>query len=229
MLPALFVLALAAFGVLIFLCSDAARLATVLRWSGPASLTGIGVVASVVGFAPAAAVAVMLAVVWARRLRRRGVDALDLPQGRTSIRAAALEMEVDRATKAIGGFVLAGSFEGRALASLDLDQLVALWRELSIDRESRELLEAYLDRRFPTWRIGAKANHRLRHGASPTAGAMSKEEAYQILGLEAGAAATDIREAHRRLLQGLDTGIGRASFLAARINEAKHVLLSDHD
>jgi DnaJ-class molecular chaperone len=57
---------------------------------------------------------------------------------------------------------------------------------------------------------------------------MTKEEAYKILGLEAGAAATDVRKAHRRLMQRLHPDIGGTSFLAARINEAKDVLLSNH-
>ena len=57
---------------------------------------------------------------------------------------------------------------------------------------------------------------------------MTKEEAYKVLGLEAGATATDIRQAHRRLMQRLHPDLGGSSFLAARINEAKDVLLSNH-
>jgi hypothetical protein len=59
---------------------------------------------------------------------------------------------------------------------------------------------------------------------------MTKQEAYKILGLESGAAATDILEAHRRLMQGLGSDVGDGtSVLAARLNEAKNVLLSNHD
>ncbi len=58
---------------------------------------------------------------------------------------------------------------------------------------------------------------------------MTKEEAYKILGLEAGAAAADIRKAHRRLMERLNPDVGRTSLLAARIDEAKNVLLSNHD
>lgn len=58
---------------------------------------------------------------------------------------------------------------------------------------------------------------------------MTKEEAYKVLGLEAGAAAADVRKAHRRLMQRLHPDIGGTSFLAARINEAKDVLLSNHN
>ncbi len=57
---------------------------------------------------------------------------------------------------------------------------------------------------------------------------MTKEEAYKVLGLEFVAPAADVRKAHRCLMQRLHPDIGGSSFLAARINEAKDVLLSDH-
>ena len=94
--------------------------------------------------------------------------------------------------------------------------------------ESRQLLETYLDGRFPVWREDTKANGGDGKGVAPGSGAMTKEEAYKILGLETGATAADIRKAHRRLMQRLHPDLGGTSFLAARINEAKDVLLSNH-
>ena len=115
------------------------------------------------------------------------------------------------------------------LATMGESELVALYRELGGDFESRQLLEAYLDSRFPVWRKNAKADHRQRLGGAPGTGPMTKEEAYKVLGLEAGAAAADVRKAHRRLMQRLHPDIGGSSVLAARINEAKDVLLSNHN
>jgi DnaJ-domain-containing protein 1 len=108
-------------------------------------------------------------------------------------------------------------------------ELIALYKELAADAESRQLLEAYLDSRFPVWRKDPKANLGKRLGSAPGSGPMTKEEAYKVLGLEAGAAAADVRKAHRRLMQRLHPDVGGGSFLAARINEAKDVLLSDHN
>ena len=126
------------------------------------------------------------------------------------------------------GMVLAGRYETRLLGSMDLGELKELYGELAGDQESRQLLETYLDGRFPVWRDDPKPNGGDRHGVAPGSGAMTKEEAYKILGLEAGATAADIRKAHRRLMQRLHPDLGGTSFLAARINEAKDVLLSNH-
>ena len=145
------------------------------------------------------------------------------------VRTAALEMELDHETGALEGLVLAGRAEGRMLGAMSRAELSALYGELSSDAESRQLLEAYLDSRFPAWRGDLEAHGGERLGVAPGAGAMTKEEAYKVLGLEAGAAAADVRKAHRRLMQRLHPDIDRTSFLAARIDKAKDVLLSDHD
>jgi hypothetical protein len=113
-----------------------------------------------------------------------------------------------------------------SMGTADLKQLHA---ELRADPESRQILETYLDGRFPVWRKDPKANLGKGLGGAPGSGPMTKEEAYKVLGLEAGAAAADIRKAHRRLMQRLHADVGGTSVLAARINEAKDVLLSNHD
>ena len=153
-----------------------------------------------------------------------------MPRGqRSTVRTAALEMELDHDTGRLEGIVLAGRHEQKTLSSLTLKQLKELYKELAGDSESRQLLETYLDGRFPVWRKDAEANGGEGLGVAPGAGAMTKEEAYKVLGLEAGAAAADVRKAHRRLMQRLHPDIGGTSFLAARINEAKDVLLSNHN
>lgn len=59
----------------------------------------------------------------------------------------------------------------------------------------------------------------------PRAGAMSREEAYEVLGLHPGAGKTEIREAHRRLMRGAHPDAGGSDWLAARINQARDILL----
>jgi DnaJ-domain-containing protein 1 len=89
-------------------------------------------------------------------------------------------------------------------------------------------MEAYLDRRFPGWRIDADRDQNPGPDIHAKAGAMTEEEAYQILGLEPGASAEEIRRAHRTLMKKLHPDQGGTTYLAARVNGAKEILLSRH-
>ena len=57
--------------------------------------------------------------------------------------------------------------------------------------------------------------------------AMSRAEALKVLGLDEGAMEDDIRAAHRRLILQNHPDKGGSSYLAAKINEARRVLLGE--
>jgi DnaJ domain len=140
------------------------------------------------------------------------------------VRTAFVEMELEHDTGTMRGRILAGPHEGVPLDALDIATLVGCLAE--IDEESRALLATYLDRRHPAWREHGQGDAAAGRGAS--SGPMTEQEAYQILGLQLGATADEIRRAHRTLMKKLHPDQGGSTYLASRINEAKDTLLRRH-
>ncbi|BAT60819.1 chaperone protein DnaJ [Variibacter gotjawalensis] len=143
------------------------------------------------------------------------------------VRTAFVEMELSHDTGEMQGVILAGPYEGTSLDALNVPTLVRLLAD--IDDESRALLAAYLDRRDSRWRENGDPGQAAGSGvAAGGGGPMTPEEAYQVLGLEAGASADDITRAHRNLMKKIHPDQGGSTYLAARVNMAKDVLLRRH-
>ncbi len=143
--------------------------------------------------------------------------------GRSSTaRSAMVEMQLDHDSGAMTGRVLAGAYAGRAVETLSRPELVALRQELMLDDpDGARLLEAYLDRRFAGWRETDEGQRQRRGGA----GAMSRREALEVLGLAEGVSAAEIIRAHRTLMKKFHPDHGGSTTLAARVNQAKDVLM----
>jgi hypothetical protein len=150
------------------------------------------------------------------------------PGQHSNVESAFLRMSLNHETGEIVGEVLQGRFSGKQLAEMTLDELLELYEECrNVDEESAALLQAYLERAHgDDWREHVEAH---RGGASqpPTdSSQMTRKEAFEILGLMPQATHEDIIEAHRRLMQKLHPDRGGSTYLAAKINQAKEVLLS---
>ncbi|MAS07358.1 MAG: molecular chaperone DnaJ [Ahrensia sp.] len=219
--------AFVALGLYYFASATPAQIANKLRLVGPAFLVLAGAIFSLAGRISIGAPLIMMAVAWYGRQRRMGRSRRTGGQ-KSVVRSAWLEMELDHDSGDMDGIVLVGRFEGRRLFEMSEEELGDLAADLKDDRESAELLEAYLDRRMPGWRDDADADPGPGHRGPYSTGAMTHEEAYKILGLEPGAAAVDIRKAHRSLMQRVHPDLGGNAFLAQRVNEARDVLLRDH-
>ncbi len=151
------------------------------------------------------------------------------PGQKSTVRTATIEMELDHDTGEMSGRVLAGPFAGRALGSLSLAEAVSLWENCRVtDPQGAQLLEAMLDRAQPDWRelhgIGARGDSAEPSG-SASGGRMTVREAYDILGLKPGASRDDINRAHRELMKRFHPDQGGSNYIAAKINEAKDLLL----
>lgn len=159
---------------------------------------------------------------------------------RSDVETAYLRMSLDHDSGEVEGTVLAGKFQGRRLSELSPAELMELLAECRVnDEQSAGVLEAYLDRTAgPDWRAGADAGSgsgqeesgggrrsRWGRGAGSSQGAMTREEAYEVLGLKPGASEKEIKEAHHRLMREYHPDHGGSTYLAAKINEAKDLLL----
>ncbi len=135
-------------------------------------------------------------------------------------------MSLDHDTGRMDGEVIAGTFSGRRIGELGLEELLALVAECErADPSSVSILESYLDREHgDAWREARRGGGEGR----PSGGTaeMTVDEALEVLGLEAGASHDDIVAAHRRLMQKLHPDRGGSGFLAAQINRAKDLLLA---
>jgi hypothetical protein len=137
-----------------------------------------------------------------------------------------LEIELDHDTGDMRGRVLKGIFSGKSLRQLSDDDALRFYAEAgAADSETARVLEAYLDRRLgPDWRAKAQEKTSSRQ-SSRGSSAMTREEAYRVLGLSPGAGEEEIRDAYKRLMMNLHPDRGGTDYLAAKINEAKDVLL----
>ncbi len=141
----------------------------------------------------------------------------------STVRTAYLEMSLDHATGAMSGRVLKGRFAGRALSDFTAAERLDCLAELRAnDAQAAQLFEAYLDRSAPGWDRGtASAGGR----GSAQSRAMGVEEAYLVLGLNPGATRDDVQAAHRNLMKRFHPDQGGSTYIAAKVNEAKDVLL----
>ena len=151
------------------------------------------------------------------------------PVRSATYRTASVEFEGKPGQAPSDGLVLVGPSTEMRLSGLPIAEIARLLALCAQgDREGGELLEAYLDRRRPGWRVDAERDGDARPGAPLQPGTMTEEEAYQVLGLERGAPLDRIRAAHRLLMKRLHPDQGGSAERAARVNAARDRLLGRH-
>jgi hypothetical protein len=206
-----------------------AKIAGLIRKLGG---VGLIVVAGFLALRGAYVIAVPLFVVGLGLAGHSGLLAGSFPWGqkttgqRSRVVTGLLAMELDHDTGAMDGEILAGNLRGKRLSSLAEGELRAFYTEcVATADQSRALMEAWLDRNQSGWRDRWEAPRATSRPQPSTA--MSKDEALAVLGLKKGATADAIRSAHRRLMKDLHPDRGGSDYLAAKVNQAKDVLLQD--
>lgn len=146
----------------------------------------------------------------------------------SQVETAFLRMNLDLGSGEMDGEVLQGGYRGRTLGDLSLDQLIGLLGECAADEQSAQVLMAYLERYHPDeWRerAGAAGAGDGSGRAAAGSGAMTRDEALEVLGLEGDPTEDEIKEAHRDLMTKLHPDRGGSTYLATKINQAKDLLL----
>ncbi len=221
-----------------FAKADPATLVVALRWIG--GILGVLLLVFLVvrGFGSVAFPLAFLAMMILRRRRARqplgglfgggfGFPGRSRPSPgqSSSVETVYLRMTLDHDSGEMAGTVLQGPFAGRELSSLGVDELLTLLAECArADQQSARLVEAYLDRGpHADWRERMEARERASRSVGKAG--MTAEEARQILGVGVGAKPEEIKDAHRKLMQTNHPDHGGSTYLAAKINLAKEVLL----
>jgi hypothetical protein len=112
-----------------------------------------------------------------------------------------------------------------ALGGLSLALMLILTGRGGIALGALTLFGPLVYQRWQAGRGGRVSGSSAGPGPRARSGAMSRAEAFEVLGLRPGASESDIKEAHRRLMRGAHPDTGGSDWLAARINQARDILL----
>jgi hypothetical protein len=208
--------------------ADPRRLATILRKAGGVAALAAAGFLILRGALPVAIPLAVFGLSLLGRVSGSPFGSSRTPGQKSQVRTDRLEMALDHDTGDMDGKCLTGRFAGRTLSSLGDPELMELLQEFRADgAQETALIEAYLDWRLPGWRdrdTGERAKAKAGRARSK-GGGMSAEEAYAVLGVGPGASEDDIKQAHRKLMMKMHPDQGGSTYLAARINEAKEILL----
>ncbi|MEM8563315.1 MAG: DnaJ domain-containing protein [Pseudomonadota bacterium] len=140
----------------------------------------------------------------------------------STVETSLLRMQLAHESGDLEGEVLSGKFKGWRLADMSREQLDDFMYYCRLeDDDSARLLDSYMQQRFP-----GEGPFGDTHSTGQGSGTLDRQEALKILGLDEDATRDDIIAAHRSLMQKLHPDRGGNDYLAAKINQAKDVLLS---
>ncbi|MBK1718539.1 sulfate transporter CysZ [Thiocystis violacea] len=135
-------------------------------------------------------------------------------------------LTIDHLSGDMNGEILAGPLAGRPLDQIGTEELLDLLMTCyQTDAESAEALEVYLTHERGHRIHEPPPRHRAEAAPQPENRAMDAAEARAILGIKPEDGPDEIQGAHRRLIQRLHPDRGGSDYLAAKVNEAKRILL----
>jgi hypothetical protein len=221
----LFFLLFAVAGLFWLMTIPARQRVAVLSTAGPVLVIMVGSVLTLLRRGAIGIPLIIIGVSWWRRNRsKRPISSAE--GQKSTVRSTNLEMELDHDTGEMDGTILTGRMQGVRLSSLSEEEILSLYFEFRSDTDSISLLESFLDRYNPDWRGRVDSDAFRNQNGTSGFDKMTRQEAFQILGLEPDASQEEIHQAWRRLIKGVHPDSGGSAFLAAKINTARDILLS---
>lgn len=172
---------------------------------------------------PLAAAAIFL-------LRRRPLFSASQPSSgqQSDVKTDWLHATLDHDSGSMDAEILQGKFAGRKLSDLSYSGLSELNAELQDDEQSAVILDTFMDRNFSDHQESNQSKARdgdSQWSNSNDQNGMSKAEAFEILELKPGATIKEIKNAHKKLMKKFHPDHNGSAYMAAKINQAKDILL----
>lgn len=135
-----------------------------------------------------------------------------------------LHATLDHDSGDMDAIILKGEFEGRKLSDLSHDQLRTLYEMLKDDEQNAAILMTFMERNFSGSSENQENGNKQRSNDSSQSG-MSQSEAFEILELQPGSSDIEIKAAHKKLMKKFHPDHNGSAYMAAKLNQAKDILL----
>ncbi len=153
----------------------------------------------------------------------------------STVETSLLRMTLDHESGEVDGELLTTVSKGKYLSEFGMSDLISLYVLANKQYpDSTEVLAAYLDRKYGSdWREASNAGNdsgeSRQNSRTRDSDEMTTSDAYEVLGLNHNATEDEVIAAHRKLMLKLHPDRGGSNYLAAKINQAKDLLVSSKD
>ena len=201
-----------------------AKPSTILKTVRITAITLLGLGALFMAFTGRMQIATGLGVAALFFLRNKPLFTSSKPSAgqASSVTTDWLDASLDHDSGEMDARILKGEYEGSMLSQLTFDQLQDLRAILTIDQQSLAILETYLNRNFEGYENDTQ--DRTDQSSPHANSAMSKAEAYEVLGLSPAASLEEIKSAHKNLMKKFHPDHDGSAYMAAKLNQARDIL-----
>ncbi len=146
----------------------------------------------------------------------------------SDVKTAWFHATLDHDSGDMDAHILQGEYQGRKLSELSLNELKELQQSVTADEQSASILFTFIERKFSDNENETYDRQNQSSSNSSTeyqSNGMTIAEALEILELDKGADKEEIKAAHKRLMKKFHPDHDGSAYMAAKINQAKDILM----